>query len=88
MNEKMKYVEKIKSNNERAIRTELLFMPLLVIVPFIVGLSLIFDWYFRGFLENISAFDGELILGIIIIVGNIVFDVPFIKSLIKFNKKK
>ena len=68
MNEKMKYVEKIKSNNERAIRTELLFMPLLVIVPFIVGLSLIFDWYFRGFLENISAFDGELILGIIIII--------------------
>ena len=82
--EKMTYVKNPKSN-ERIFRTELLLAPLLVVFPFIVGIIFINDWYVRGFLEGSSAFDGELILGSVIIVGNILFDIPFIKSLRNFT---
>ena len=78
---------KIENNNLRLIRTEILLTPILVILPLFVGGFLIYDWYFRGFILNNSVYDGELILGIIILFANIAFDVPFIKSLIKFKKK-
>ena len=82
--EKMKYVENPKSD-ERIFRTELLLAPLLVLIPFVVGLIFINDWYSRGFITGSSEFDGELILGMIIIVGNIVFDIPFLRSLRNFR---
>ncbi len=86
MNEdKMKYVKNSKSD-ERILRTELILAPLLVILPFIVGIIFINDWYQRGFLTGSSAFQAELILGVIIIVGNILFDIPFIKSLRNFKE--
>jgi len=81
---KMMNVRKIE-NDKRAVRTELLLAPLLVIFPFIVGVIFINDWYARGFLAGSSAFDGELMLGLIIIIGNIIFDIPFIKSLRNFT---
>ena len=71
-----------KGNNyTKVIRTEILFTPLLITLPLVVSILLIYDWYNRGFSVNNPAFNGELILGIIILVGNIIFDVPFIKSL-------
>ena len=82
--EKMTYV-KNSNSNERIFRTELLLAPLLILSPFIVGIIFINDWYVRGFLEGSSAFDGELILGIVIIILNILFDIPFIKSLRNFK---
>jgi ABC-type phosphate transport system permease subunit len=78
---------KNESNDLRMVRTEILFTPLLVILPLIVAGFLIYDWYCRGFSQDSSLFNGELMLGIIILVANITFDVPFIKSLIKFKKK-
>jgi len=36
-------------------------------------------------LMSSSVYDGELILGLIIILGNIIFDIPFIKSLRNFT---
>lgn len=82
----MKYLK--NDNNSRLIRTEILFSPLLLILPFIIGLFLIRDWYIRGFLEgNSTAFFGELIIGFLIIIGNILFDIPFIKSLKKVTNK-
>ena len=72
---------------KRIIRGEILFTPLLVLFPIIVSIFLIIDWYTRGFSMNNPAFNGELILGIIILVGNIIFDIPFIKSLREATKK-
>lgn len=81
---KMMNVRKIE-NDKRAVRTELLLAPLLVVFPFIAGIVFIHDWYTRGFLMSSSIYDGELILGLIIIFGNIIFDIPFIKSLRNFT---
>ena len=83
----MKYVKK-NYNFSRLIRTEILFTPLLIGLPLIVGSLFIYDWYMRGVIGNCTAFKGELILGIIIIIGNIAFDIPFIKSLRMLSKKK
>jgi len=82
--EKMRYV-KNSSNNKRLFRTELLLAPLLIFLPFIVGIIFINDWYIQGFLTGTSKYDGELILGLIIILGNILFDIPFLKSLKNFK---
>jgi len=78
---------RIEYNNLRIVRTEILFTPLLVFLPLIVAGFLINDWFFSGFSKNISGYDGELMLAIIILVFNIMFDIPFIKSLIQFKKK-
>ena len=83
----MKYVKK-QYYFSRLIRTEIIFTPLLIGLPLVVGSSFIYEWYTRGFMQGCSAFNGELILGIIIIIGNIAFDMPFIKSLRVHSKKK
>ncbi len=83
--ENMKYIE--NNNNSKVIRTEILFAPILIILPFIVGVLLLNDYYVRGIIGNDPRFFGELILGIVIIVGNILFDIPFIKSLIEKKEK-
>ncbi|UCF50349.1 MAG: hypothetical protein JSU91_02375 [Thermoplasmatales archaeon] len=72
----------------KIIRTEILFTPLLIGLPLVVGFLFIYDWYFRGILEGTTAFDGEFVIGIIIIIGNIAFGIPFIKSLKVLSKKK
>lgn len=87
MTNNMEYLKK-ERNTKKLIRTEILFTPILVIFPIIVGLILIFNWYIRVFLEGRIGFESELILGLIIIFGNLVFDIPFIKSLIKQVEKK
>ena len=79
----MEYIKK-GSNFSKVIRTEILFTPLLIIFPFIVSIILIYGWFDKG-LD--PAYYGSLILGIIIIIGNIAFDIPFIKSLRELSKK-
>jgi len=79
---------KTDHKNLRVIKTEILFTPLLIVFPLIIASYLISDWYLRGYVQgNSSAFEGELILGIIILIGNIMFDIPFVKSLIHYRKK-
>jgi hypothetical protein len=75
-------------NNLRLVRTEILFTPLLILLPLIVTSFLINEWFFRGFSKGISDYDGQFMLAIIILFCNILFDIPFIKTLILFNKKK
>jgi len=77
------YYLKVKRNDRNIVRIEILLTPLLIGLPIIVGFLFIYDWFYRGFLTNSSVFDGELIIGIIILVSNIMFDIPFIKSLLR-----
>lgn len=76
----MEYLKKEK-NMSKVVRSEILFAPLLIVLPFLVGFGFIYEWYSRGFVTGSSSFDFEFILGLIIIFGNIMFDIPFIKSL-------
>lgn len=84
----MEYI-KNENSDSKIIRTEILFTPLLVFAPLAVGLLLIYDWVVRDLLINNGPdLRGELMLGIIILICNIMFDVPFIKSLRKLSQKK
>lgn len=85
LNEKSETVK--GRNNTRLIRLEIWFAPLLITLPIVVSIFLIRDWFYRGFSKGISTYDGELFLAIIILVGNIVFDVLFLKSLISLREK-
>lgn len=86
--ENMEYI-KNENSDSKIIRTEILFTPLLVFAPLAVGLLLIYDWVVRDLLINNGPdLRGELMLGIIILICNIMFDVPFIKSLRKLSQKK
>ena len=79
MNKKTRYLE--TKYGEKRIRLEILFTPLILIVPFTIGILLIYDWYNRDLTLNHLELEGELMLGIIILVVNIIFDIPFVKSL-------
>jgi len=81
MKNKEIYYLKVKRSDKNIVRTEILLTPLLIGLPMIIGILFICDWFYRGFLTYSSVFDGELILGIIILVSNIMFDIPFIRSL-------
>jgi len=83
----MSYIDNQK-NDKRVIRTEILFTPVLVALPICVGILFIYEWYTHSIIDSISGYFGMLILGIILIVGNIIFDIPFIRSLLRFFKKK
>ena len=76
--------EDIKKN---LLRAELWLTPVLLVSPVIVSTILIIDWFYRGFLVGISTYNGELFIGIMIIVGNALFDIPFLKSLINRSSK-
>jgi hypothetical protein len=85
--EKMEYIRK-EVNYVKIIRAALFFTPLLVFIPLFVSCFMIYDWYVRGFSAGSSSFDVELMIGVIILFGNIVFDIPFIKSLRTRLKEK
>ena len=86
MRKETEYLEK-ESSNTKLLRAELWFAPLLIVVPVLVSLFLINDWFYRGFSRGVSTYDGELLLAIIILAGNILFDIPFIKSLLTLSRK-
>jgi len=78
---------KINGNFARLIRIEILFMPILIFVPILVGIFLINDWYIRDLLHQELDLIGELFFGIILIIGNIAFDIPFVKTMFHYRKK-
>jgi len=69
------------------LRLELWFAPGLIIVPIVVSWLFVWDWYMRGFSTGSSMYDGELILGLLLLLGNLFFDVLFLRSL-RIQKKK
>lgn len=85
--EEMEYLKK-GSNDVKALRTEIFFTPLLVFLPLFVSCFMIYEWLYRGFFFGSSSFDSELMLGVIILVGNIIFDIPFITSLRRSFSKR
>lgn len=70
------------------VRLELWFAPLLIIMPMIVSMFFIWDWNVRGFSQNTALYDGELILGLLLLCVNILFDVLFLRSLRVQRKKE
>ena len=83
----LKYLKK-ENNTKKLLRAEIFFAPLLIIIPMIVGFLLIRDFYIRGYIQGNKEIFSHLIFGIIIIIGNILFDIPFIKSLKDLSKKR
>ncbi|UCH71607.1 MAG: hypothetical protein JSW62_04210 [Thermoplasmatales archaeon] len=79
---KMEYME-MDGNKNKLVKTEILLTPLLLILPIIVGILFVYDWFYRDFLNNSLELEGELTIGIIILLFNLLFDIPFIKSLRK-----
>jgi len=69
------------------VRLELWFAPLLIIMPMSVSMFFIWDWYMRGFSQGSLLYDGELILGLLLLCVNFIFDVLFLRS-IRLQKKK
>ena len=65
------------------LRLELWFAPVLIIVPIGASLFFLWDWYVRGFSTGSSLYDGEFILGLLLLLGNLFFDLLFLKSLHK-----
>ncbi len=77
---KIEYLE-LETKNEKLIRVELWFAPILIILPFVLSILLIWSWVIKGYLTGTNIYDQEFFLAIIIIAVNIMFDIPFIKSL-------
>lgn len=70
------------------LRVELWFAPLLLLVPIVVSVVFLLEWYTNGFINGSSEYDGELFLGLILLVGNLVFDIPFVGSIRMLKKKQ
>jgi len=70
------------------LRLELWFAPVLIIVPIGASLFFLWDWYVRGFSTGSSVYDGELFLGLLLLVGNLAFDIPFLRSIRTLRKKE
>jgi len=83
------------TNNQRMVtiqklllRLELWFAPLLLLVPIIVSMVFLLEWYTKGFINGSSAYDGEFLLGMLVLVGNLVFDIPFVRSIRTLKRKQ
>jgi hypothetical protein len=70
------------------LRLELWFAPMLIIVPIGVSLFFVWDWYVRGFSIGSSMYDGELLIGLLLFIGNLLFDIFFLRSLRILKKKQ
>ena len=86
MRDKGKKYLKTDYSNLKVIKTEILLTPLLISAPLLVSGFLINNWFLNGFSKGVSSHDGEFMLAIIILVGNIMFDIPFASSMIKYKK--
>jgi hypothetical protein len=69
------------------LRLELWFAPLLIIVPLVVSFFFFSEWYIKGFSARSSLYDGELLIGLLLLIGNLMFDIFFLRS-VRILKKK
>lgn len=84
-----------KTNNQRILsiqklllRLELWFAPALLLIPIIVSVVFLLEWYTKGYINDSSEYTGELILGFLLLLGNLLFDIPFIRSIRTLKRKQ
>ena len=70
------------------LRLELWFAPLLLLIPIIVSMVFLLEWYTKGVLTGSSVYDGEMLLGLLLLAGNLVFDILFVRSIRTLKKKQ
>lgn len=70
------------------LRLELVLAPLLISIPIIVSFFLFNQWFTNSVLEGNPMSFGLFFLASFILFGNLLFDIPFIHSIIKLSKKK
>jgi hypothetical protein len=82
------------SNNQRMVtiqklllRLELWFAPLLLLIPIIVSVVFLLEWYTKGYLNGSSEYDGEFLLALLLLGGNLIFDIPFVRSIRTLKRK-
>jgi hypothetical protein len=85
---KSKNDSRTKNIQKLLLRLELWFAPALIIIPIGVSLFFVWDWYMRGFSTGSSIYDGELLLGLLLLIGNLMFDIFFLRSLRILKKKQ
>lgn len=85
-NKAMEYL-KNDENQAKILRTELMLAPLLVALPVAVSFLFLHHWFENGYSVGDPAFNGELMLAFIILVSNISFDIPFVKTMLHYRKK-
>ena len=89
-------VKKMKNTDNRRmitiqrllLRLELWFAPLLLLIPLIIAMVFLLEWYLKGFTTGSSEYDGELLLGLLLLVGNLLFDIPFVRSIRTLKRKQ
>jgi len=77
-----------RAANEHVRRMAVLLSPVLIMTPLVISIILLVQWFIQGYLQHDARYTTELILGVVIIVGNILFDIPFVQSLRKSSTKK
>lgn len=68
-------------------RLELWLTPILVIAPFLIAVLFLIESIGQGLLKGLPTYEAEFMLGCIILVGTLVFDVPFLRTM-HFRKRK
>jgi hypothetical protein len=77
----------IDLQKKQLVRAEVWSMPFFVLLPLFFSLWLLWRWYIHDSLHTTQTHTGELILGLIILIGNLIFDIPFVNLLIQQMKK-
>jgi hypothetical protein len=67
-------------------RLELWLTPLLVVAPFVIGILLLTEWVYQGVILGSSLYEAEGLLGCLVLVGTLVFDVPFLRT-VRFRRR-
>jgi len=73
----------VKPDEKRLVvlRAELWLSPLLILAPLLVSILMIGNWYNHGYLQHTTTYNGQLIVGLLILLGNLLFGIPFLKHL-------
>ena len=68
-------------------RLELWLTPFLVIAPIAFAILLILESLTQGIMRGTTTYDGEFLLGCLILIGTLFFDVPFIRT-VHFHRRE
>ena len=78
----------LENETEKLVRIELLFSPLLLCIPLCVSFVMIWAWFSQGYLLGSTGYDGQLLVALVILIGNLLFAIPFLRSLIVVSRRR